>query len=90
MLCLLFADTLIQTPAFDLTRAEPIKEKIIQTTDDNPCKGKADGKYAVRDVFKFLKCRRGKASTKDCRSGLYFSPTANRCIKGKKVDTSEF
>jgi len=80
--------TSIQVPAFDLTRAEPIN-RVVETAD-NPCKDKADGKYAIRDVFKFLKCRRGKATIKDCRSGRYYSPSANRCIGGKKVDTTTF
>ncbi|XP_066915943.1 uncharacterized protein [Clytia hemisphaerica] len=58
--------------------------------DENPCDGKADGVYEIRDVFRFLRCRKGKASLRNCKDGRYFSPVAGRCIRGKKVDLTTF
>ena len=48
-------------------------------TADTKCKGKADGNYALRDVFKYLRCEKEKSTIVNCKSGEIYSPSAKEC-----------
>jgi len=58
------------------------EEKSVETQD--PCANLKDGRYAVRDVFNYLKCKNHKGKVKQCPAGKYFVAAKMKCKKGKK------
>lgn len=56
------------------------------SSDDNPCKNLKDGRYAVRDVAKYLLCHFRHGHVLPCRSGRIFSPKNGRCVPVNRVD----
>ena len=57
----------------------------MQTVDaSNPCAKLKDGSYPVRDVFKFLYCKKNKAKYIPCPSGTFYVPASKKCLKQKK------
>ena len=59
-------------------------------TDDDPCKGKADGKYPLRNVLEFLTCKKGKGTVNKCPTGEIYFPTSQGCGKISRTSLPSF
>lgn len=58
--------------------------------DDDPCKGKPDGKYPQRDVFSYLTCKKGKGTINQCPTGEIYFPTSKDCGKISRTSLPNF
>ena len=57
---------------------------------DHFCDNRNDGNYAIRDVFKYVKCKRGKMTIKGCDTYEIFVTSYDRCLPSKYVNTGIF
>ena len=57
---------------------------------DSPCKGRGDGKYAVRDVEWYMVCSGQKESYYKCGRGLIYQPSSTKCVSIKEVDPGKY
>lgn len=65
-------------------------KKMTTNTDDDPCKGKADGKYPLRNVLSFLTCKNGKGTISQCPTGLIYFPDRKNCDKISRTSLPNF
>ena len=49
-----------------------------------------DGKYAVRDVFKYLECSKKTGTEKECPKQQIFEPGAKECVDIKTQNNETF
>ena len=60
------------------------------TLGDDPCIGKPDGIYPLRDVFKYLTCKDGKSTYVDCPNNSFFVPGKNLCVNASTQNPNNF
>jgi len=56
-------------------------KEIKSSKEDDECKDKKDGNYAIADVFEYLTCAGGKATYGKCDQGTIFDATKGECTK---------
>jgi len=82
-------DTLVYNPYKDACVDE--KEFACSVVNDvNPCKGHADGKYPIADVFRYLRCKNQIATLVDCPEQNIYDPHIKECADASNYDVPTF